>query len=205
MRNTAIFLALLLAACGGGGSSPPLPNPSLGLNPALWTIGPIINGVDDSPGMPLHPTADPSGWSFQFPLTDGVHYISTAASAAGKSTMTMTYEIDVSSSAVKFVPTQGTEPNGLVRFYLQRSDDDWSRPDGRWWSPPTTLAAGMTTVTFPITGWTGVQGQVDAASLAAAKAVSGTVGFTFGGEFAGHGVYVTGGNAKFILKSFKLQ
>jgi hypothetical protein len=31
------------------------------------------------------------------------------------------------------------------------------------------------------------------------------VGFTFGGAFAGHGVYVTGGNARFILKQYSVS
>jgi hypothetical protein len=33
----------------------------------------------------------------------------------------------------------------------------------------------------------------------------GNVGFTFGGTFAGHGVYVTGGNARFILKQYSVS
>jgi hypothetical protein len=31
------------------------------------------------------------------------------------------------------------------------------------------------------------------------------VGFTFGGTFAGHGVYVTGGNARFILRQYSVS
>ena len=31
------------------------------------------------------------------------------------------------------------------------------------------------------------------------------VGFTFGGTFAGHGVFVTGGNARFVLKEFSVS
>ena len=33
----------------------------------------------------------------------------------------------------------------------------------------------------------------------------GSVGFTFGGMFAGHGVYLTGGNARFVLKEFDIR
>jgi hypothetical protein len=31
------------------------------------------------------------------------------------------------------------------------------------------------------------------------------VGFTFGGTFAGHGVFVTGGSARFVLKKFSVS
>lgn len=71
-------------------------NPGLSLNPSLWTIGPIINGVNYSHGMPLHPSTDGAGWSFDFPQSGGsVHYISTAIkqSLAGKSTVRMTFNI----------------------------------------------------------------------------------------------------------------
>ena len=39
----------------------------------------------------------------------------------------------------------------------------------------------------------------------AAIAKIANVGFTFGGTFAGHGVFVTGGNARFVLKQFSIS
>jgi hypothetical protein len=46
--------------------------------------------------------------------------------------------------------------------------------------------------------WTNVGGQTDAAGLQAALADLENVGFTFGGKFAGHGVYAVG-SARFVL------
>jgi hypothetical protein len=31
------------------------------------------------------------------------------------------------------------------------------------------------------------------------------MGFTFGGTFAGHGVYVAGGSVRFVLKSYTIN
>ena len=43
------------------------------------------------------------------------------------------------------------------------------------------------------------------AEFAAALADVGAVGMTFGGCFAGHGIYVADGNATFILDSYSVQ
>jgi hypothetical protein len=51
--------------------------------------------------------------------------------------------------------------------------------------------------------WTNVGGQTDAAGLQAALADLENVGFTFGGKFAGHGVYAVG-SARFVLTEYAL-
>ena len=64
------------------------------------------------------------------------------------------------------------------------------------------------TVSLSPDQWTSVFGQRGAEvpnEFNAAIPDLGNVGFTFGGTFAGHGVYVTGGNARFILKQYSLS
>ncbi len=46
MNPLVVLLALLLAACGGSSPTPPQPQPT-----SVWTIGPIINGTNYSPGV----------------------------------------------------------------------------------------------------------------------------------------------------------
>jgi hypothetical protein len=49
-----------------------------------------------------------------------------------------------------------------------------------------------------------VAGQTDEAGFQATLAALANVGFTFGGTFAGHGVYVTG-DARFVLIEYTVN
>jgi hypothetical protein len=146
-------------------------NPGLSLNPSLWIIGPIINGTNYSHGMPLHPSTDGAGWSFDFPEGDGsVHYISTAIkqSLAGKSTVQMTFNI-VGDATTIFKATEGTA-SAKVRVFLQRPADDAPLIGSAWSSVY------------------GKQGDADAAAAAGFMTTIGAVeniGLTFGGTYAG--------------------
>jgi hypothetical protein len=54
--------------------------------------------------------------------------------------------------------------------------------------------------------WSNVYGQRDQAALSAALANVGWVGFTCGGQyFAGHGVALSSGSAKFVLVDFYIN
>jgi hypothetical protein len=115
-----IIIAIIASAVGAffmftnRGKTDPAPapqpaNPGLSLNASLWNIGPIINGVNYSRGLPLHPSTDGEGWSFDFPQGGGsVHYISTAIkqSLAGQTRVRMTFDI-VGDAVTIFKATEG--------------------------------------------------------------------------------------------------
>jgi hypothetical protein len=202
------------------GTTDPVPapqraNPRLSLNPSLWIIGPAINGTNYSHAMPLHPFADGAGWSFDFPQSGGsVHYISTAIkqSLVGKSAVRMTFDI-VGDAATIFKATEGTPP-ARVRLFLQRPTDDWQSEFNRWWSVRSIeLGIDSFTLTAPLIGdaWSSVygkQGDADAAAAAGFMTTIGAVeniGLTFGGTYAGHGVNISGGNAKFICTGYAVE
>jgi hypothetical protein len=96
---------------------------------------------------------------------------------------------------------------GLVRLYIQRRGDNWSldRASYRFWARPLELKPGKHEMghVFAPELRTNVGGQTDAAGLQAALADLENVGFTFGGKFAGHGVYAVG-SARFVLTEYAL-
>ena len=105
-----------------------------------------------------------------------------------------------------FAPTEGTA-TARVRLFLQQRGDTLTaqEPYKRWWSVSyVQLHEGEFTLTASLSPdkWTSVFGQGGAEvpnEFNTAIFQLANVGFTFGGTFAGHGVYVTGGNARFIL------
>ena len=111
-----------------------------------------------------------------------------------------------------FVPTEGTA-TARVRLFLQQQGDTLTaqEPYKRWWSVPyAELREGESTLTVAVSPdqWSSVFGQGGAEvpnEFNAAISKLGNVGFTFGGTFAGHGVFVTGGNARFVLKQFSVS
>jgi hypothetical protein len=198
MRRLSILVLVLLAAFGAPES---LGNP---MDPLTWTIGPIINGRNYSHGMPLRPTANPGGgWYFDFPQADGVHYVTRAPTEVGRHSVRMVFEIQGDAT---FKEVAGDGP-GLVRLYIQRRGDNWSwdRASYRFWSRPLELKPGKHEMVYVFAPelWTNVGGQTDAAGLQAALADLENVGFTFGGKFAGHGVYAVG-SARFVLTEYAL-
>jgi hypothetical protein len=63
-------------------------------------------------------------------------------------------------------------------------------------------------IVVPVTfyQWTNVDGQQDALAFSAALENIGWIGVTFGGQdFAGHGVALVSGTAKFILIDYKVD
>lgn len=185
----------------------PQPPPTSQSAFSAWTIGPIIGGQSYSPGMPLHPTMMNGGFYFDFPQSDGVHYVTRPVSEPGRSVMTAAFDIDGSG---QFVATQGTAP-AAIRLFLQRRGDTWSDAGGyehfRWWSVPLTLAIGSGfTLSAALTPdqWTNGIGQHNVDGFMTALGDLESVGVTFGGEFAGHGVYVVG-SARFTMRSFFLS
>jgi hypothetical protein len=191
-----------------------MPVSTVSLNPADWYF-------QYSPGMPPTPFSSADGaWQFDFPAQDGVHYLTTALSKAS-GTVSMTAEIDASSSDVIFDyhtnpdnTCGGPNDQGTVSLYLERRGDKGTQPSFRFWSQPHTLWAS-TTSTYTIfmsaslsdpSAWTNVYGRHDAAGLRQTSKSLMAIGMTFGGGcFAGHGVFVRNGTATFILKDYAVR
>jgi hypothetical protein len=156
--------------------------------------------------MPLHPAAYGSGgWYFDFPQSDGVHYVTRTPIESGRNSARMNFKIQGDAT---FKEVDGSGP-GMVRLFVQRRGDDWSgagdKASYRFWSPPLMLkiATHQMQYTFAPEHWTNVFGQSDPRGLQAVLADLESVGFTFGGRFAGHGVYAVG-TARFVLTEYSL-
>jgi hypothetical protein len=185
----------------------------ISLDPARWQIGPIIHGKNYSPGMPSQPIVEGPGWSFSFPAQDGVHYVTTLLTGLmiGRRAVKARFAI---TGPGHLVPTQGDSP-ALARLFLQRRGDDWSGAGAhefyRWWSVGhVKLTEGEHELAAPLAPnqWLSVFGkrgdQFGAAEqFTAAMADLQAVGLTFGGTFAGHGVFVVEGPARFTLMSYQ--
>jgi hypothetical protein len=216
LANLTVILAL--AAFNGKDHRSP---PSSSLPVAGWTIGPMIHGESYSPGMPRQPGPSARGeWEFSFPTCgrppDGpqgrgrsVNYLTTLVRAPITESIRVTFEVMGDADALS--PTEGTDPR--IRLYFQRRGDDWSGEGPmsgyRWFSRAhAKLRPGTHTLAVPLTygAWGGVQTPPTEAEFEAAKRNPEVVGFTFGGSLtAGHGVCITEGSARFILKAFSVQ
>ena len=196
MRITIVVLALLLTARNDEGS-PAVPAPI-----SHWKIA-------YSPNMPARMSGTQGNWYFDFPNQNGVHYVYKVAPAIRVGpTITMHFAI---TGKGNFVPTEGTATARVRLFLQQRGDTLTARePYKRWWSTAyVELKEGDFTLSVPVSPdqWSSVFGRRgDEVPHEFSSAISklGNVGFTFGGTFAGHGVYVTGGNARFILKQYSV-
>lgn len=204
MKRCLLLMTLLLAGCGSSPSpmAPPAP-PSPG-NPWVFQF---------SPNMPSQPTPDGAGgYYFYFPSQDGVHYLTQGRKTAISGTMTLTANVLLTGNPV-FVssdPNSNACPGGAhVDLYFQRAGDDGQNEFYRWFANTRqSIVSGELTYAVPLVvdNWGDVYARRDAAQFAAAMASPQAVGMTFGvGCFAGHGVYVTGGQATFTIKSFTIQ
>jgi len=160
--------------------------------------------------MPSSMSGTEGNWYFDFPSRNGVHYVYKLAPALSVG-QTITMHFNIAGNA-KFVPTEGTA-TARVRLFLQQQGDTLTaqEPYKRWWSVAyVELREGEFTLTASLSPdhWISVFGQGGAEvpnEFNAAIPKLANVGFTFGGTFAGHGVFVTGGNARFVLKDFSVS
>jgi hypothetical protein len=163
-----------------------------------------------SPNMPPSMSGTEGDWYFDFPSQNGVHYVYKVTSAI-KIGQTITMHFAITGNA-NFVPTEGTA-TARVRLFLQQRGDTLTaqEPYKRWWSLPyVELREGEFTLSVPLSPdqWTSVFGQSGAEvpnEFNAAISNVENLGFTFGGTFAGHGVFVTDGNGRFVLKQFSVS
>lgn len=211
----SLILPLLscLMACGFIGSSgdiAPQEADVVSLDPQNWYIY-------HSGGMPLHPSTDTEGaWSFVFPSweTGGhVNYVQTPFNATTTpSTVTITFRIDSESPQYVVLDT-GDRPPATFRLFFEQRGDNGSNPNGRWWAGASRYDLGphdgeTQTISMPLASdhWTNVEGQTDPQAFSAALKNVGWFGVTFGGQsFAGHGVALSGGTAKYVLIDYRVN
>ena len=214
--NTIISLVLSLASClvGCGYSGVPDIRPEepnqVSLDPQNWYIF-------YSAGMPLHPSADSEGaWSFELPSSETgghVNYVQTPFSTTTTpNNMTITFKIESDAPQYKVLDPDDYPP-ATVRLFFEQRNDNLTDPNGRWWAGASIYDLGSQdgqtlTFTVPFTSdlWGNVDGQFDAQAFDAALKDVGWVGMTFGGQrFAGHGVAVSSGSAKYVLIDYRVN
>jgi hypothetical protein len=198
-----LSLIVLVLACfifsGTGTSSSTIPIPGAG----QW-----VDFGRDKPAI--------SSGAFIFPGPGGVagyFYTKPPATLAQGQTMTLVYSIG--GSTPEWGLSDPTDvPPATMRLFLWRSGDDLSC-DGvmasyRFWAPSgATLKLGdnqtLTSVLDPSV-WTNCYGQYDTGGFTGALENAMGIGFTFGGRYlAGHGVYLSRGNATFKVNSYTVR
>jgi hypothetical protein len=202
--KSGMSLVALLVAMTGLASTAPAPSVVSG-----WQAGPIINGVNYSPGVQLVPVA--GGVTFTFPTAPpGIHYLTKHATApTGRTKIVAKFTIagGAGTTFKEIDCGQATNPNctpgpGNVRLYLERRGMTFDWRPYRFWSPPVALAISDYSVELPLdpTDWITVNGQPDAAGLQATLDELNKIGLTFGGMFAGHGALAIGNATGIIIK-----
>jgi len=233
IRKTLAILGLALALAPStaseslGPGSPPQPSSdSFTLHPSQWYL-------QYSAGVPDHPVADGAGWSFDFPVYDQpsmncntdrscghINYVTAPVNAAiAAAVLTMTFRIETTGAPVfqYALNSNNTCTNpAAVRLFIQRQGDTLEADHEfyRWWSKAAAkLAAGTVTLTVSLMPdqWLSVlgkEGDLDQSATAGFRAALqnvGNIGMTFGGGcFAGHGVNISRGTARFSLMSYRI-
>ncbi len=218
--KTLVALAALISFAGPSMAGKPVQSANP-MNPTSWEFGPVIGDRNYSVGMPLAPSAHPSGgWYFDIPYPDAaaghVHYVTFKhGSLSGKSHIVLRYRLEMA-DGVQLVPTK-EQPGvpSILTMYFQRKGDDWSGRGKyeayRWWatfSSVMPIRAGEHEMVIPLDGnWTAVQASTATTNPQGFRAAirdSERVGFTFGGGTGyGHGVYATG-PARFVVTHFEV-
>ena len=208
MSLVLALICLLLAARASTGGSPP--STSFG----QWvTFG---GGTGAGPNL-FHKV---NGlWQFTVPTEASkstVNYAYTKAPALQLGqTVTLNYGVEGNAT---FAPLPQKECGGVsgcgpakIRLFLWEAGDDLSCAKGsyegyRQWSDEALLVLGdnqtLSAVLDP-SKWTDCFGN----NFGLAQAVQHAqwIGFTFGGNFAGHGVWTTKGSATFTINSYTIE
>jgi hypothetical protein len=223
----AVMLASL--ACGQSALSPALsttttttsaPDPgtappggsALSLDASRWTEGLVptfITFRNDANGA-LYFDMPGVGQSVNYAFA-----ASPASTVAG--TVHLTFRVDAVSGQPTF---QGAPEAGntcaappSVRPFLFTNHNDWSGEFSRWWatSDVIVLTPGAFSIDVPLTPdrWTSVYGRsgLDAPTqFAHALTTVSSLGVSFGaGCFYGHGVFVAGGTARWVLSEYSVR
>jgi hypothetical protein len=195
-----LFLLLALAVCESGSAEPFAPT----LAGPSWTIA-------YSRSMPPTLSGEFGGYFFDFPTSkDGVHYvIERAPPVEPGQTITMAFSL---AGDGKLSANEGRSA-AKVRLFIQRQGDTLTakEPYKRWWSFAHVELVSPNTFTLSATinpsEWFSVFGAVGSVvpnEFSDCIANLAHLGFTFGGDFAGHGVYAANGAVRFILKDYSV-
>lgn len=202
----------LLIGCSGGSNSPvvvappPVPPPPA----AVWQF-------QFSPGLSSAGSYGNGGFIFQFPASDGAHYLVKGYSAPVNGLKIAGTVLSVSGTpVVRYVKAadNNCSPNDFpatMSLYLQKAGDNMLDEFGRWWSSQRiALVAGQSfSLDLPTSdpSWGSVYGKTQAAGgVSLPSIVMQAVGVTFGGGcFAGHGAYANGGFASMQVDLFEVR
>jgi hypothetical protein len=211
------LLAVLLLVAGVAAWSEDRPTPPPPVKAAV-TMNPTAWMFQHSPGMPKNPSMDANGgWYFDFPSSDGVHYVVHGVRGWIGSRLRATIEITTLGDAYfdhRTKPDNTCGGDSYARFYFQRRGDDLtaSKQFYRWWAQTgIKLQAGAHVVEVPLdpAQWSSVfsiKGDAAPSEFMAAYTDVQAVGFTFGGGcFYGHGVFVANGTARFVVREFVIE
>ena len=126
--------------------------------------------------------------------------------------MVVTFRVE--STEAQYVVIDPTDKlPATVRLFFEQRGDNLQDPNGRWWAQSSMYDLGSQdgqtlTITVPLTyeEWSNVYGKYNAQAFSEALKNVGWVGMTFGGQFfAGHGVAVSSGSAKYILIAYNVD
>jgi hypothetical protein len=211
-----VVIVVILAIICQTGCDYHIPN-ILPQEPNVASIDPQNWYLFSSDGVSLHPSTDPVGaWAFEFPIGGVVRYVETPFNATiTPHRVSMTFKIEAQVPQYVVVDPTDHLP-ATIRLIFQQRNDDFNNPNGRWWAAGKFYDLGSQdgdtiTLIFPFTpdSWSnvyGVNGTQDPQAFEAALANVGWVGFTCGGQyFAGHGVGLSGGTAKFLLVDYYIN
>ena len=222
MRKTFLvvsaFSVMVMLLATPAFAPPPTYPPDLDLSASVWQI---LNG-----GATLHNDGG-GGLYFDFPVMldtscvepggevcQTVNYLFTdhVPSAIG-GMLTIRMRVDTTGSPVfhhtEFNTQCPNNPVAVRALIWENTSLNWK---GRWWSRDIrfVLEPGTVTLNIPIdpTLWSGVLGQPASDDLAAWNRTINSVnrlGVTFGGGCSfGHGVFVTGGTARFTIENYEV-
>lgn len=169
-----------------------------------WTI-------DHSPAMPSALTERRGAQFFDFPSAPGsVNYVTQRTpDVTLAQIITMRFKLE---GKGKLMATEGRSP-AKVRLFMQRAGDTLTtrEPYKRWWSMASValVSPGTYILSAKIepSKWSSVFGVVGTAApteFADCVGHLAHLGFTFGGDFAGHGVLVTEGAVRFVLQDYRV-
>ena len=219
IRSAALSLLVLMAACTDApeASARPVAHHA---DPSKWTIGPIIQGRNYSPGMPLHPAQSrEGGLQIELPRAPAsLHYVTFPhGPLTEKSRIVMHYRIEAD-PGVRIVPTTAPSSPSLITLYFQRGGDNWTGRRAfesyRWYATFATksdVKPGQYVMVAPLNAnWTAVQASTAATAPGAYRAAianADQVGFVLGGgDGFGHGVHIEGrGRARLIVTDFRIE
>lgn len=216
--RAAIMLLAGGALLAGGVDQSANAQPRSYLDPAAWTIGPLIRGRNYSVGMPFHPSGQRGGgWYIDLPIAPGsVHYVTFRhGSLRGVRRLILRYRV-VAAPGAAIVPTDDPTSASIITLYFQRAGDNWSARGPfetyRWYATfasRSPISPGTFEIVAPLDGnWTAVQSSSTRSHPEAFREAvlhADEVGFVLGGGGGyGHGVSATGW-ARLIVTDFRVE